>query len=145
MSKRPKKPLSALAKRLDKISGSELHAALGRRSYKRLKAQAPEVLIERQKKVAATTAIRAKYCTHTMLQPKIHVKGPKIGFLCCRSCHASLQEFVTWLEKARCRDPKHVGCTYEGRCWLLNEPGKAPRCMPCPECEGFEFEAVVTT
>jgi hypothetical protein len=138
-----KKPLSPLAKRLDKVPGRELHAALGRRSHKRFKEQAPELLEERKKKRAATLAIRAKYCQHTFLQPKVRAKGPNIGLLCCPSCNAPLEEWVTWLPKAKCRDPRRVGCAYEGRCWVLNEPGKAPRCMPCPECGGFEFEAVV--
>lgn len=138
----PKKPLTPLDKKLDKVPTGRLYAALGRRSHKKLQQQAPELLEERQKKATATRAIRKKYCTHTLTQPRVRTKGEFIGLLCCGSCGDPFDEaHVTWLKKARCRDPKRVGCTYEGRCWLLLEPDKPQRCMPCPECGGFEFEA----
>lgn len=139
-----KKPLTPQDKKLDKIPSSRLYAALGRRRHKKLKKEAPEVLVERQKKVVATRKVRAPYCTHTLTQPRVRTKGEFIGLLCCGSCGAPFDEAqVTWVRKARCKDPKKTGCAYVGRCWLLFEPGKAPRCMPCPECGGFEYQCEV--
>lgn len=138
-----KKPLSPQDKKLDKIPSSRLYAALGRRSHKKLKQQAPEIIAERVKKIAATKAIRKKYgyCTHTLTQPRVRTKGEFIGLLCCGSCGDPFDEaHVAWLRGARCQDPKRIGCTYVGRCWVLTEPERPVRCMPCPDCGGFEYQ-----